>query len=152
VCSSDLIKIDGTKRQSGWLRYRNLQRRPHAPNKGRGRLQRQIARAFHVHGPTVSASEIYHRWARRWQRCHDGRPINQAESAWSAKMTAFLAAVWLQNDWRGVRSLTGASRGAARSNRNRRHTPAVLRALVAAGVPASKPTERGRIKLCCSGN
>jgi hypothetical protein len=31
----------------------------------------------------VSASEIY-RWARRWQRCHDGKPINQAER-WSIR-------------------------------------------------------------------
>ena len=43
----------------GWEYYPNLQRRPHAPNKGRGRLQRQIARAFHTHGPEVTTSTIY---------------------------------------------------------------------------------------------
>jgi hypothetical protein len=45
---------------------RNLRLRPHAPNAGRGRLQRQIARAFHVHGNEVSASDIY-QWCQRWQ-------------------------------------------------------------------------------------
>jgi hypothetical protein len=67
----------------GRARYPNLQRVPHAPAAGRGRLQRQIARCFFIHGPEVSASEIY-RWARRWQRCHDGKPINQAER-WSIR-------------------------------------------------------------------
>jgi hypothetical protein len=43
---------------SGWDRYPNLQLRPHAPNAGRGRLQRQIARAFIGH-PLRSTGEIY---------------------------------------------------------------------------------------------
>jgi hypothetical protein len=43
---------------SGWDRYPNLQLRPHAPNAGKGRLQRQIARAFIGH-PFRSTSEIY---------------------------------------------------------------------------------------------
>jgi hypothetical protein len=42
----------------GWARYPNLQLRPHAPNAGRGRLQRQIARAF-INHPFRSTSEIY---------------------------------------------------------------------------------------------
>jgi hypothetical protein len=57
----------------GWARYPNLQRRPHAPNKGRGRLQRQIARAFHAHGNEVSASDIY-QWCQRWQSKRFGHP------------------------------------------------------------------------------
>jgi hypothetical protein len=42
-----------------WPHHPNLRRRPHAPNKGRGRLQRQIRRAFIVHGPVVSSSQVY---------------------------------------------------------------------------------------------
>ena len=42
-----------------WKAYPNLRRRPRAPNLGRGRLQRQIARCFTVHGPVVSSSQIY---------------------------------------------------------------------------------------------
>jgi hypothetical protein len=45
--------------QPGWESYPNLRRRPHAPNAGRGRLQRQIARCFVVFGPEVSASRVY---------------------------------------------------------------------------------------------
>jgi hypothetical protein len=38
----------------------NLRRRPHAPNKGRGRLQRAIARAFLVAGSdTLSSTAVY---------------------------------------------------------------------------------------------
>jgi hypothetical protein len=37
---------------------RNLRRRPAAPAKGRGRLQRQIVRAFMVHGSPLSVSVI----------------------------------------------------------------------------------------------
>ena len=43
---------------TGWARYPNLQLRPHAPNAGRGRLQRQIARAF-IGYLFRSTSEIY---------------------------------------------------------------------------------------------
>jgi hypothetical protein len=49
----------------GWDRYPNLQLRPHAPNAGRGRLQRQIARCFHINGPEVSAAVIYD-WCALW--------------------------------------------------------------------------------------
>jgi hypothetical protein len=37
----------------------NLRTRPHSPNLGRGRLQRQIRRAFVAHGPVASSSWIY---------------------------------------------------------------------------------------------
>jgi hypothetical protein len=42
-----------------WSGHPNLRHRPHSPSLGRGRLQRQIARAFAVSGPVVSASVIY---------------------------------------------------------------------------------------------
>jgi hypothetical protein len=42
----------------GWSAYPNLQKRPHAPNKGRGRLQVQIRRAFVGHRLRTS-SQIY---------------------------------------------------------------------------------------------
>jgi hypothetical protein len=34
--------------------------------KGRGRLQRQIRRAFIAHGPVLTSSDVY-RWCKRWQ-------------------------------------------------------------------------------------
>ena len=61
-----------------WINYPNLRRRPHAPNAGRGRLQRQIARCFHVHGPEVSGAVIYD-WTQTWP---DGR-----KHYWSTKQT-----------------------------------------------------------------
>src|SRR5262245_29455754 len=64
-------------------RLRNLQRRRATPAAGRGRIQRAVARAFDAAGPELSASVIY-QWARRWQRRHDGAPINQAER-WSIR-------------------------------------------------------------------
>ena len=57
----------------GWEYYPNLHRRPHAPNAGRGRLQRQIARAFIAHGDVVSATDTY-RWCQRWQSSRFGMP------------------------------------------------------------------------------
>jgi hypothetical protein len=39
--------------------YPNLRLRPPAPNKGRGRLQRQVRRAFVACGPVVSSSAVY---------------------------------------------------------------------------------------------
>jgi hypothetical protein len=57
----------------GWAAHPNLHRRPHAPNAGRGRLQKQIARAFMTHGDVVSASDIY-RWCERWQQRPFGMP------------------------------------------------------------------------------
>jgi hypothetical protein len=50
---------------SGWASYPNLRLRPHAPHAGRGRLQRQIRRAFTVHGPELSATTIYD-WCALW--------------------------------------------------------------------------------------
>jgi hypothetical protein len=38
---------------------RNFRRRLPAPARGRGRMQRQIARAFAVHGPEVTSSQVY---------------------------------------------------------------------------------------------
>jgi hypothetical protein len=59
-------------------RLQNLRRRPPAPAKGRGRIQRQVRRAFEACGPRLSASLVYD-WARRWQRRHDEKRINQRE-------------------------------------------------------------------------
>jgi hypothetical protein len=42
-----------------WDRWPNLSRRPRAPNAGRGRLQRAVARAFLVHGPEITSSQAY---------------------------------------------------------------------------------------------
>jgi hypothetical protein len=42
-----------------WDAHPNLRLRPFSPNKGRGRLQRQIRRAFIIDGPVVSSSRIY---------------------------------------------------------------------------------------------
>jgi hypothetical protein len=42
-----------------WDGYPNLRLRPHSPHKGRGRLQRQVRRAFVVCGPVVSSSAVY---------------------------------------------------------------------------------------------
>jgi hypothetical protein len=44
--------------QPGWESYPNLRRRPHSPNKGRGRLQVQVRRAF-VGRDVLSSSEVY---------------------------------------------------------------------------------------------
>jgi hypothetical protein len=61
--ASSEIAPAGAKPPSGWAKYPNLRHRPHAPNAGRGRLQRQIRRAFMVHGPELSATTIYDRCA-----------------------------------------------------------------------------------------
>jgi hypothetical protein len=45
-----------------WQNYPNLRRRPHAPNKGRGRLQRAIARAFLVAGSDTLPSTAVYDW------------------------------------------------------------------------------------------
>jgi hypothetical protein len=59
-----------------WDFYPNLRRRPHSPNKNRGRLQVQIRRAFAVNGPVLTSSQVYD-WTharkrdmdfRRWDR------------------------------------------------------------------------------------
>jgi hypothetical protein len=42
-----------------WPRHPNLRRRPHSPNKGRGRLQLQVRRVFAACGPVVSSSQVY---------------------------------------------------------------------------------------------
>jgi len=60
-----------------WKRFPNLSLRPkHSPNLGKGRIQRQVRRAFLVAGkPVLSSSEIYkwvypgkrkHGWFERW--------------------------------------------------------------------------------------
>jgi hypothetical protein len=58
--------LGNAKPPSGWAAHRNLRLRPRAPNAGKGRLQRQIARAFIAHGPVLNSSDVY-RWCERWQ-------------------------------------------------------------------------------------
>jgi hypothetical protein len=48
---------------------------------GRGRLQRQISRAFLVHGNEVSATTIYE-WCRSWRQTLNGDPLGW-EHRWS---------------------------------------------------------------------
>jgi hypothetical protein len=48
----------GAKPLSGWLRHPNLQKRPHSPSRGRGRLQIAVRRAFIGH-PFRTSSQIY---------------------------------------------------------------------------------------------
>jgi hypothetical protein len=52
---------DGTHEHTAtekWLGHPNLRLRPHAPNAGRGRLQRQIRRAF-AGRPLLTSSQVY---------------------------------------------------------------------------------------------
>jgi hypothetical protein len=54
-------------------KYPNLRRRPPAPNKGRGRLQVQIRRAFiAANGGAISTDQIYN-WAYTRRRCLTGK-------------------------------------------------------------------------------
>jgi hypothetical protein len=60
------MAVADSSRQSGaalkmkWEHYPNLRLRPHAPAKGRGRVQRQAVRAFIASGLDVlSTSEVY---------------------------------------------------------------------------------------------
>jgi hypothetical protein len=62
--------------QAGWENYPNLQRRPHTSNKGRGRLQVQIRRAFAVGGAELTSSQVYD-WAYSRHRSQR-RPMSEA--------------------------------------------------------------------------
>ena len=64
------LRLMARQPSRGWEYYPNLQRRPHAPNKGRGRLQRQIARAFHsrARGHDEHDLRLVHVVARRQAR------------------------------------------------------------------------------------
>jgi hypothetical protein len=58
-----------------WPHYRNLRRRPAKPALGRGRLQRQVRRAFTAaDAPAISASEIYD-WCYARRRLVLGKPL-----------------------------------------------------------------------------
>ena len=50
-----------------WHDFPNLAKRPFAPARGAGRLQRQVARALLIHGPVVSTSQLLD-WAYPRQR------------------------------------------------------------------------------------
>ena len=60
-------------RPQKWNGHPNLRFRPHSPNRGRGRLQVQIERAFMVGGPVLSASTIYDWTFARARRQRDNR-------------------------------------------------------------------------------
>jgi hypothetical protein len=45
-----------------WEHFPNLAHRPHAPAKGRGRLQRQVRRVILIFGPEFTSRELY-AWA-----------------------------------------------------------------------------------------
>jgi hypothetical protein len=66
-----------------WPHHPNLRRRPHAPNKGRGRLQVQIRRAF-LGADTVTSTTVYD-WCfvRRRRRI----PTRHRYSVWRILMT-----------------------------------------------------------------
>ena len=51
--------------RSRWAGYPNLQLRPPSPNAGRGRLQRQIRRAFMSGGSELTSSQVYD-WCMLW--------------------------------------------------------------------------------------
>lgn len=55
------MRHDGSRHvPTGWSKYPNLRLRPHAPAKGRGRLQTQVRRAFTAAiRNTLSSSEVY---------------------------------------------------------------------------------------------
>jgi hypothetical protein len=64
-----------------WPYHPNLRRRPHAPNRGRGRLQVQIRRCF-IGGEVRSSAEVYN-WCYARQRMY-GERVRQRErhSVW----------------------------------------------------------------------
>jgi hypothetical protein len=65
----------------GRAAYPNLLLVPRAPAAGRGRLQRQVRRAFMVYGPELPASTIYE-WCKSWPQTLDGRHLGRAHR-WS---------------------------------------------------------------------
>ena len=71
-----------------WVGHRNLRLRPYAPARGRGRLQVQIKRAFVVHGPTVTSSQVYN-WTHARRRLMHGKPLTTRHrySVWRILVT-----------------------------------------------------------------
>jgi len=58
-----------------WSDCPNLRLRPHSPNKGRGRLQVQIRRAWIASGATELSSEKIYDWCYTRRRTLGGKPI-----------------------------------------------------------------------------
>jgi hypothetical protein len=72
-----------------WNRSRNLRLRPTKPALGRGRLQRQVRRAFLTAGaPARSASEIFD-WCYARRRLMHGKPLTTRHrySVWRILVT-----------------------------------------------------------------
>jgi hypothetical protein len=64
----------------GWARYPGLRRRPATPNKGRGRLQQQVRRAFAAAGMSELTSSAIYDWTNARDR---KRPSTRARySVW----------------------------------------------------------------------
>jgi hypothetical protein len=71
--------------RSGWSGHPNLRRRPHAPNRGLGRLQVQIRRAFLGH-EVRSSAEIFD-WTFPRRRAAGQRPLQlERYSVWRVLM------------------------------------------------------------------
>jgi hypothetical protein len=79
----DMGNQSGARSRRDRPQSRNLQRRLPAPAKGNGRLQRQMARAFAVHGPVVSSSQLYD-----WCFACDGRRADSQAMRWSVLLDA----------------------------------------------------------------
>jgi hypothetical protein len=74
------MTVEGPREPShGRAAFPNLQLAPHAPNAGRGRLQRQIARAFIGH-PLRSSSEVYD-----WCYARDRSRTRSEAMRWSVR-------------------------------------------------------------------
>jgi hypothetical protein len=55
-----VARVNSANTPLKWSGHPNLRRRPHAPNKGQGRLQIQLRRAFTaVDSDTLSSAQIY---------------------------------------------------------------------------------------------
>jgi hypothetical protein len=83
---NDALKVRRLEKPASvmkWPHHPNLRRRPHAPNKGRGRLQVQIRRAF-LDADTITSSTVYD-WCfvRRRRRI----PTRHRYSVWRILMT-----------------------------------------------------------------
>ena len=68
-------------RLTGRANYPNLLLVPAAPAKGRGRLQRQIARCFVLFGPQVSTSRLYD-----WCYAHNPKARQSQLHRWSVTL------------------------------------------------------------------
>jgi hypothetical protein len=78
-----LIGIERARSPSPcWARHRNLLRRPHSPNKNRGRLQIMVRRAFaYADTDALTATEVYE-FCKTMPQLVDGAPLYRG-ARWS---------------------------------------------------------------------